>query len=173
MLATFDLPAVSRFAAELKKRQRQCESGEGTVCINLEESIKCHADLCRDLLLALKHWANAVFKGQIAFDSQVEATFRAQVRDLLPRAKRMAAKGREKNWMCFEFRELDQLHYWVADLDYLQEHWVSPRLAVAPAPRLSVPDAAERQINERLDKLPPLPRDWSPCDPGQQEPMTE
>lgn len=161
MLATFDLPTVSRFAAELRERQHRCETGEGMVCSNLDESIKCHANLCRDLLFALKQWANAVFKGQVAFDPQVEAEFQAQVRVLLPHAKRMAAKGREKNWMCFEFRELDQLHYWIADLDYLQEHWVSPRLAVAPSPRVSAPDAAERQITERLAKLPPLP-----CQPG-------
>lgn len=173
MLATFDLPAVSRFAAELKERLRRCETGEGMVCSNLDESIKCHADLCRELLLALKHWANAVFKGQVAFDPQVEAEFRAQARDLLSHAERVAAEGREKNWMCFELRGLNQLHFWIAELDYKQKHWVSPRLAVAPAPRVSIPDAAERQITERVGKLPPLPRDWRPSDPGQQKQFTE
>jgi len=167
MLATFDLSAVSRFAAELKERQRRCETGEGMICSNLDESVKCHADLCHDLLFALKQWANAVFKGQVAFDPQVEAEFQAQVRDLLPYAKRVAAEGREKNWMCFELQGLNKLHYLIAELDYLQEHWVSPRLAVAPSPRISVPDAAERQITERLAKLPPLPRDWRPSDPEQ------
>jgi hypothetical protein len=167
MLATFDLPAVSRFAAELKERQRQCGNGEGMFCSSLDESIKCLADLCRDLLFTLKKWATAVFKGQVVFDQQVEAEFQAQVRDLLPHAKRVAAEGREKNWMCFELQGLNELHYWIAELDYLREHWVSPRLAVAPSPRVSLPDAAERQISERLRELPPLPPDWRPSDPEQ------
>src|SRR5579883_835204 len=167
MLATFDLPAVSRFAAELRKRQRQCETGEGMICSNLDESINCHADLCRDLLSTLSEWASAVFKGRIAFDHQVEAEFRAQIRDLLPHAKRVAAEGREKNWMCFELQGLNALHYLIAELDYLQDHWVSPRLAVAPSPRISIPDAAGRQITERLGRLPPLSHDWCPSDPEQ------
>lgn len=167
MLATFDLPAVRRFSAELKTRQRQCETSEGVACSTLDEVIKCHAGLCAELEFTIYTWARAIFKGRAVLDQAVESELKAQIRELLPHAQRVAAVGREKNWECFELADLNELHYRIASLDYLQAHWVSPQPSVAPAPRITLSGEAGRQIRERLAILPPLPPEWRPSDPEQ------
>jgi hypothetical protein len=167
MLATFDLPAVLHFTEDLQDRQRRCDNGGGMVCSDLDATISYHVQLCSELRQGISGWARAVFTGQVPFDPAVETLLKVEVQELLPHSKRVAAQGREKNWMCFELAGLNQLHYWIVDLDYLLENWVSPRLAVSPAPRVKLPAAAEQQIIERLEQLPPLARDWCPADPEQ------
>jgi hypothetical protein len=167
MLATFDLPAVRHFTEDLKERQRRCDNGEGMICSDLDATINYHMQLCQELRHVINDWAQAVFTGQVAFDPAVEALLKVEVQDLLPHAKKIAAQGREKNWQCFELSGLNKLHYYVVDLDYLLAHWVSPRPAIGPAPRVKVPDAAAQQIAERLANLPPLPHNWRPGDPTQ------
>ena len=51
-------------------------------------------------------------------------------------------------------------------METLLHHWVTPKLAVAPAARH--PFEADSPVDERskdlIDSLPPLPPDWEPTD---------
>lgn len=167
MTATLDLAAVRRFTDDLNEQVRRCENGEGMICSNLDESISHYVHLCLQLRRFINEWARAVFSGEIEFDPEVDALLNSEARRLLRRAKRVAARGRAMDGECFELGDLDDLHYQVADFDYLIENWVKPRLAIAPSPRIPIPEAAATEIAERLRKLAPLPSGWRPTDPDQ------
>jgi hypothetical protein len=167
MPATLDLLAVRRFTDDLNERLRQCDNGEGMICSNLDESINHYVQLCGELRAYVNQWARAIFTGQTAFDQAVEDLLKEGARRLLHRSKQLAAQGRSMDGMCYVLPGLNPLHCHLADLDYLLENWVSPRLAVSPAPRVKLSDAAEQQVRERIGKLSALPADWRPSDPEQ------
>ena len=167
MSATLDLSDARRFTDDLSDRLRRCDNGEGMICSSLDESIIHYVRLCDDLRDYINSWARANFTGQIAFDARVEALLRRVSLHLLQRAKLLAARGRALDGDCFELAALDDLHYHIVDFDYLLENWVSPRLAVGPAPRVKLPDAAVEQAAQRLNELPSLSSDWQPTDPEQ------
>jgi hypothetical protein len=168
MQAVLDLPAVRRFTDEMNDRVRRGDNGEGVVRSDLDESIRFHVQLCDEFRTFVDEWALAVFSGRIAFDREVEDLLKREASHLLRRAESVAVRGRAKAEVHYEFAELDALHGRIAGLDYLLKNWVSPQLAVGPAPRVHVPDAAAAQISERLEKLPPLPAGWRPNDPQHQ-----
>jgi hypothetical protein len=167
MSATLDLIDARRFTDELSDRLRRCDNGEGMICSNLEESISHYIQVCDDLRDYINAWARAIFAGQIAFDAQAETLLNRISQQVLRRAKSLAAQGRTMEEDCFDLGRLDALHYHIADFDYLLENWVSPRLAVGPAARVKLPDAAVEQAAQRVKELPPLPVDWQPTDPEQ------
>ena len=167
MQLTLDLPSVRRFTEDLQNRVLRCENGEGMVCSNLEESIQCYIRICNQLRWYINGWARAVFTGEVPFDPAVEMLLKESGRVVLRRAKQTAAQGRAMLCFCFELKDLDRLHFHIADFDYLLENWVSPRLATAPGARVNVPDAAAQEIIQSLGTLPGLPDDWVPSDPIQ------
>lgn len=165
MQATLDLLAVRRFTEDLKERVRQCDNGEGMICSNLDETITHYVRLCAELRAYMIQWARAVFTGEVGFDSAVECLLKEEAQRLLGRAKEVAARGRAMDGQCYVLQGLNALHYHIADFDYLLANWVSPRLAVSPAPRVKLSNAAEQQVLERIKKLSPLPSDWRPTGP--------
>ncbi len=167
MPATLDLHTVLRFAGDLNARLQRCENGEGIECSSLDARINYYVQLCSELREYVNQWARAVFTGRIPFDPEVDKLLNEESKRLLHRAADTAARGRAMNGLCFVLQGLDALHYHLADFHFLLENWVSPRLAVSPAPRVKLPDAAKQQIRERLDKLPALPSDWRPTDARQ------
>jgi hypothetical protein len=167
MLAELSLHGVRRFTEDLSDRIRRCDNGEGMMCSTLDEGIKHYAQLCHDLRQVVDEWARAIFTGQVSFDPEVEALLRTHLSVLLGRAERIAAHGRAMVGECVELEGLNFLHYHIADLNYLMENWVSPRLAVGPAPRVPIPEAAEKEIRGGLQALAPLPNDWRPTDTEQ------
>jgi len=167
MPATLDLFAVRRFTEDLNERIRRCDNGEGMICSTLEKSIDHYVQLCGELRAYVNQWARAIFTGQTAFDPAVEDLLKEEVRRLLHRSKQLAARGRAMDGQCYVLQGLNPLHCYIADFDYLLENWVSPRLAVSPAPRVKLSQAVEQKISERLDKLSALPADWRPSDPEQ------
>ncbi|HBI45214.1 MAG TPA: hypothetical protein DDY78_20515 [Planctomycetales bacterium] len=167
MPATLDLLAVRRFTDDLNERLRQCDNGEGMFCSNLSATIDHYVQLCGELRAYVNHWARAIFTGQTAFDQAVEDLLKEEARRLLHRSKRLAAQGRAMDGMCYVLPGLNPLHCHLADLGYLLENWVSPRLSVSPAPRVRLSHAAEQQVMERIGKLSALPADWRPNDPEQ------
>ena len=167
MIATLDLSAVRRFTDDLEERVRRCENGEGMICSNLDESISHYLRLTNDLRQFVNEWARAVFTGQVAFDQTVEDLLKEEMKRLMRQAKRVAALGRAMCEMCGELNGLDPLQSNILHFDYLLDNWVSPRLAVNPAARVTVPDEAGRQIVDNLKKLSRLPREWKPTDPVQ------
>ncbi len=163
MLATFDLPTVRRFAAELDSRRAGC-NGEGMFCSDLDETLGCHVAVCQELLGAVTQWAREVFSGRIAFDSEVELVFKAELQRALNEARPLAEHGREVETECFSLERLGSLESYLAHFTFLLKNWVSPQKSVAPAPRVSPDEAADRQIRERIADLPPLPEGWQPKD---------
>jgi hypothetical protein len=154
MPATFDLTAVRHFTEDLNEKVRQCETREGMVCATLEERINHYAVLCEKLLDFIREWARSIFTGQISFDKETEALLKKEATRLLGHAEDSAALGRHMNWRCFELKGLNSLHYHCADLRFLLDNWVSPNRSVSPAPRVKLSEATEKQIMERLGKLP-------------------
>ncbi len=167
MPGILDLPAVRRFTDDLTNRQSRCDNNEGMICSTLEERINHYVKLCDELLEYVGHWARAVFKGEIAFNSDVEHLLKQDAKLLLEGAKKCADSGRALEGRCYSLDDLNRLHRFIRSLEYQLAHWVSPRLAVGPAPRVKLPEATERQIEQRLGQLPPLPNDWLPTDPDQ------
>jgi hypothetical protein len=68
-------------------------------------------------------------------------------------AEQAAFAGRSILYPCFAFRDLELLQRNVAVIRGFLATWVSPRLSVGPAPRVKPPEAAERQIAERVNAL--------------------
>lgn len=167
MSAANDLFAVRSFTDDLNERMRRCDNGEGMICSNLEQSIDHYVQLCGELRAYVNQWARAIFTGQVAFDPEVEETLKNEIRRLLQRSKQVAARGRAMDGQCFVLQGLNPLHCHIADFDYLLENWVSPRLAVSPAPRVRLSQTVEQKVMERLGKLAALPTDWRPSDPEQ------
>jgi hypothetical protein len=153
MPATLDLNSMRQFTADLNNRLRQCDNGEGMVCSNLDETIRYYVELCRKLRGYINQWTRAVFTAEVRFESEVEILLKTKGRELLRHAKHVAARGRALNEYCFAFESLNELHFCVADLDYLLENWVTPQPAVGPAARVKVPREAAQQIRERLKNL--------------------
>jgi hypothetical protein len=166
VLTTFDLPAVRRFADDLNIRLAGC-NGNGKVCATLDETIKCHFELCSELRDNINRWARAVFAGQAPFDPAVEALFQDEMRRVLLNAEPLLDQGRALCEACYELVWLPALVHHVADLSHLAANWVSPQLAVGPAARVTPGEAAGQQIRERLATLKPLPAAWCPKDPAQ------
>jgi len=157
MPATLDLVAV----APLHRGFRQtagpdATTARGMVCANLDQSINHYVELCRELRTYINQWARAIFTGQVTFDQEVENLLKEESRRNMHRAKQVAALGRAMDGECYVLQGLNPLHRHIADFDYLLENWVSPRLAVSPAPRVKLSHAAEKQIAERSGKLSPL-----------------
>lgn len=164
MAVSLDLSAVRRFTEDLNEQLRRCDNGEGMICSNLEESINHYVRLCGELRAYVNHWARAVFTGRLTFDRAVEDLLKEEIRRLLSRSKQVAARGRALDGQCYLLQGLNPLHCHIADFDYLLENWVSPRLAVSPAPRMSLSQAAEQQVLERLGKLSALASAGQPND---------
>jgi len=163
MLATYDLPAVRRFATELDEQRSNC-NGEGMFCSDLDAAIGCLADVCLKLYGAITEWAREVFAGRVPFEREVEVIFKAELRRALDDANPLVKRGREVATECFTLERLEDLESWVSDFEFLLTNWVSPQQAVAAAPRISSGDAANKEIGELLRDLPPLPAGWCPTD---------
>ena len=169
MTTTLDLgvSAVRGSFEELEAQIRRCDNGEGMLCSDLDERIDHYVKLCENLREYINRWARAVFTGQVEFDQETEAIFERQIQLLLHHSFQVAAHGRQMDGFCYDLQGLNPLHHHMADLYYLRENWVSPRLAISPAPRVRLPHAAEQEIAERLETLSPLPANYRPSDPEQ------
>jgi hypothetical protein len=152
MPATFDIPAVRRFSDDLNEKARSCDNGEGMSCSNLDGKIKHYNGLCVQLREYVNQWARAIFTGQIAFDEQIENLLKQEIRQLLPRANLVAARGRALEKEC-STQGLNDLKDHILDFHYLLENWVSPHLSVSPAPRIVLPEDLNQKIRERLKNM--------------------
>ncbi|MFO0927292.1 MAG: hypothetical protein U0736_09665 [Gemmataceae bacterium] len=157
MPGTLDLEALRLFTDELTERARRCDNGEGLLCASLEASIEHYVQLCRELRACVNRWAHAVFTGEAECDPGAEALLRRTLQAMLRRAKEVAARGRAMDGQCFVLLGLNDLHFLIADIDYLLENWVTPRRAVSPAPRTKLTRETERQVADRLTQLATLP----------------
>ena len=152
MTAAFHILDVRRFNDELNEQAHTCDNGEGMMCRNLDGKIEHYIGLCVQLREYVNQWARAVFTGQVPFDAQVENLLIEEIKQLLPRANLVAARGRALQHECFP-QGLDKLKDQILDFHYILENWVSPQLSVSPAPRIVLPEALNAKIRERLKEI--------------------
>ena len=168
-MTTFDLAEVQVFAADLNTGMDRCDSGEGTGCSTLDDTLAFYAQLCRDFCGQIQRWADAVFSGRSKFDAEVERVLRAEGSRLYARALDISRYGRQMAAKSSLPRESHvALHEALLDLDRLLKGWVTPRLAVGPSAkqwRYPVDPSVIEEGRQRIAELPPLPADWEPHDP--------
>ena len=166
MLMTFDISSVQRFADNLAGLQTDC-NGEGMVCSDLDEKIRCQSNVCVQLLNAIRSWAREVFTGRIESDPAVETLFRQEIGRVLSEAVPLVRFANNVKSPGFVLEHLDGLAEAVSNLERMTNPWVSPGKSISPAPRMAPTEEADKQIRERISELPPLPEGWEPNDPRQ------
>ncbi len=169
MPALLDLPAVRRFTDELTADVARCGNGEGMECSTLEAKIRHFVSLCAGLRTQVNEWAKSVFKGQATVDPEIELLYRHAVETLAARAKLVVAEGITANVPCYYLDRLSSLEWHVRDLEYLHANWRTPKLSVAPGPRVPLSENAIAEGLKVIEQMRPLPTDWQPITPEQFE----
>ncbi|MGP0063309.1 MAG: hypothetical protein ACLQGP_06855 [Isosphaeraceae bacterium] len=168
-MTTFDLAEVRGFAADLDARMLRCDNGEGMECATLDDTLWLYAELCGEFREGVREWAREVFAGRVEFDPAVERAWLEECQRLLGRAMDLWRGGQQAKVPCFTLDSLPLLQSAIWDLDRLLKGWVTPKLAVGPAPRQTqtLDPAAIEEVRRRVASLPSLPEDWEPDDPRQ------
>ncbi len=168
-MTKFDLAAVREFAANLDVRMNQCDNGEGTECMDLDNTLRHYASLCCEFRDGVRQWGQAVFRGRIAFDPEVERVWKDEGTQLYNRACDLLSYGDTAEIPCYVLDGVGALRSSLLGLHQLLTLWVTPKLAVAPSARqkLEMTPSAVEEAKRRIAALPPLPADWQPTDPTQ------
>ena len=167
-MTTFDLAEVRAFTADLDARMKECESGEGMQCANLDDTLRHYAELCCRFSEGVRQWGLAIFYGRVAFDPEVETLLFGGADELYHRASQMWEYGQGLQGECFVLENGAALGSALWRLDRLLSAWVTPKPATAPLARngFQLAPNAKDEVQRRVDTLPPLPVDWRPDDPG-------
>ena len=146
------------------------DNGEGIECATLDAALLHYADTCYQFRNAVRQWKRAVFRGRSEYDPVFNRSLRCVGNRLRARAAEMLRLGQQFDGKCDPLQGQTKLQNAVRDLDKLLTGWVTPKLAVSPAPRRwSMPDSGSTDESRRaIAALPPLPADWEPDDPDQQ-----
>jgi hypothetical protein len=168
-MTTFDLAEVRGFAADLEARMDKCDNGEGLYCANLDGTLKQYAILCCEFCDHCRKWGRAIFRGQVAFDPEVERLWLDEGIQLYRRASGIWMYGQALEGECFVLEAGAALGSALWHLGTLIDGWVTPKLAAAPLARQGVVTISTggNEVQKRINSLPPLPADWQPIDPHQ------
>ena len=150
MSDTNELENARQFAAGLEAAMQKTH--QATHHETFPQAMTDFVQYCAEMRRTLNQWRLRVFKGQIEFDADVEVVLKEATAKLLQEAKGIAVLGRQGGTYD-AFPALHELHYFLADLGYLLEHWKSPSLAVGPGPRVKIPEAAMREILKNMQEL--------------------
>lgn len=165
MLTAFDLSSVKQFVGQLRDQRNGCGNDESSFCSDLDESLACHVRVYEGLRQGVNAWAEAVFSGREPFNPDVENAFKNELKGFLGDAKPMAKYGRSVVTECYRLDRLEALEEAVADVGYLIQHWVSPRISIAPSGRVTIASEVAKHIASRANEMPQLPAGWLPSDP--------
>jgi hypothetical protein len=170
-MKSFDLAEVRHFTADLASRMSRCDNGEGMECSTLEDTLLHYAALCCEYRENVRAWGRAVFSGEIEFDSEVERIWREEGKQLRASAVEVLGYGQKAEGPCYVLDGQAALQAALWNLEKLLKKWVTPKLAVSPSARqrITFSDAEAAEVKRRMDALPPLPVDWQPADPKQQQ----
>ncbi len=170
-MTTCDLAEVCDVTADIRARMNLYENGEGSECAVSDADLRRYADLCREFRDQVEQWGDAVFSGRVEFDPEAERVWKEEGWRLHSRASEMWNRGRMVEAPRRTLERQDALGAALEDLSELLNGWLTPKLSVGPAAkRWRYPDqAATEEGRRRVASLPPLPSDWQPSDPGQQE----
>ncbi len=154
-MTTFDLAEVRNFTADIDARLKQCDTGEGMGCSDIEGSLRHYATECRVFRKGVCNWALAVFGGRIAFDAEVEEFVLSEGQRLLGRAVAKADYADRMEHGCYMLEGRIALREALKDLARLLNPWVRPQLSIGPAARVKLILSAEqrRDIDLRIATL--------------------
>jgi hypothetical protein len=124
-MITFDMSEVSNFTADIDARMDR----------TLDETLRHHAELCREFRDGLRRWGRAVFSGRVEFNPDVERVWLEDGRRLYSRARDVYASGRKSAGLRDTLENLAVLETALGDLDRLLTGWVTPRPAIGPSAR--------------------------------------
>jgi hypothetical protein len=161
MSTNLELIAAREFVAGIEQRMKAARRAATEVPGDFPAALTQHVVLCQEMAAQLLQWAQRVFKGQTAYDSEVESVLKGAAAQLLRQVKSIAAHARAVDHGCYALLEMHELHYHLADLTYLYENWVQPKLSISPAPRVKIPETTLREMQQRLQALRQSPG-WIP-----------
>lgn len=166
----FDLAEVRIFVANLEDRMNRCDNGEGMECANLDDSLRHYAILSCEYREEVRQWGRAVFAGRVAFDPEVERLWQDEGHRLYFRAMEMLGYGAKAEASCYVLDGRAALEAALWNMHQLLVGWVTPSRAVGPSARqgLALAPESAAEARRKIDSLPPLPSDWQPLDPRQQ-----
>jgi hypothetical protein len=99
-----------------------------------------------------------VFAGRVVFDRDAERLWRAEVGQVYAQAKRLWKLGRKAELPCWELKGQSKLETALWHLNFLLENWVTPKLSVAPSPRVALRLDDAEAIRKQLAELPAFPK---------------
>ena len=164
-MPTFDVEQVRKITSGITAKLDACDHGEGNECATLDAALTQYAMSCCNFCERVREWGQAVFAGELAYDSEVNRAWQREGINLYGRACAMWSRGRRSEVKCFELQGYAILQGALWQLQYLLSNWVSPKLSVGPSPRNAIKD--RDAIRKRVAELPPLPEDWQPPDQDQ------
>lgn len=159
---TYDVETVRRFAAEIATHLKGCN--EGDFCSDLNRHLHCLADETIFWLIGVKDWATKVYRGEVLFDAEAEAEFKAQLERVALKSRPHIQHATEVRNECYDFGRLDELARTVSQIESMLKNWVRPTLSVMPGPRVKLPAEVAKEISVNAAVLPPLPHGWHPKD---------
>jgi hypothetical protein len=141
----------------------------GTSIATLDAALLNYAETCRQFRIEVRQWKQAVFTGREEYDHAFDSALRNTGSRLCARAQKTLDLCQQLPSTCDPLDGQTKLQDALRDLEKLLKGWVTPKLAVGPAPRRwSMPDsAATDESRQAINSLPPLPADWEPDDPDQ------
>jgi hypothetical protein len=159
-MKTFDYEQVNATLSPLKAKLQDCAHGEGNQCEMLDSHLNCCAEICFKVHGALVEWAQDVFAGRVVFDPEAERLWRAEVGQIYAQAKRVWKFGRKAEAPCWDLPGQSKLETALWHLNYLLENWVTPKLSVAPSPRVTpqLDATAVNSMRQQLAELPAFPK---------------
>jgi hypothetical protein len=154
----FDYEQAVAILSPLKAKFDDCAHGEGNACETLDKSLECCAKICFELTESVRKWAHDVFSGEVVFDPEAEAAWRAAMKQFYSKANRIWQMGRKAELPCYELPSQCMLESAMWHLKWLLDDWVSPKLSVGPSARvrLKFDESESAAIREQIAALPPL-----------------
>lgn len=150
-MTPFDLDSLRARAAELDARPVPVPTGDRE---QVEAKVRHHAAILTELLDGFRQYSDQVFRAFISPDAVVSEAWRELLAVWLAKAKPAAALGRQfaqRRWgQRDHLPPLDDLHYLLAEVDYLLLHWSPPARSVTPGPRTRIPEAVAEKMRARL-----------------------
>ena len=112
-----------------------------------------------------------MFAGRVEYESSFDSDLQEAAKQLVRSSLEMLDYGQRCQGRCDPLEGQIKLQDAICELSRLLRGWVTPKLAVSPAPRrwsMSNSDDDTEEIRRTIESLPPLPEDWQPDDPEQQ-----
>jgi GNAT superfamily N-acetyltransferase len=115
-------------------------------------------------LQAVRQWGRAVFKGQVAFDPEVERVWLESGIQLYKRSIELLSYGTTAEEPCYTLDGKAVLQSALWKMAQMLSGWVTPKLAVGPSARVGGEREASRaeidDVRRRIAALPGLPANW-------------